>query len=90
MWMYHSHVEEGTDVPSGLMGPLIVTARGQAKPDGSPVDVDREIVATRVRADVSQAVPATEATRTAMKKSPKARKGRAGRGQRVQRTGLDR
>jgi len=54
------------------------------------VGVDREIVATRVRADVSQAVPATEATRTAMKKSPKARKGRAGRGQRVQRTGLDR
>ena len=52
--------------------------------------VDHESVATRVRADVSQAVPATEATRTAMKKSPKARKGRAGRGRGVQRTGLDR
>ena len=54
------------------------------------VGVDREIVATRVRADVSQAAPATEATRTVTKKSPKARKGRAGRGQWVQRTGLDR
>lgn len=45
MWMYHSHVEEGKDVPSGLMGPMIITARGRAKEDGSPVDVDREIVA---------------------------------------------
>lgn len=52
--------------------------------------VDHESVATRVRADVSQAVPATDATRKAATKAPKARKGRAGRGQQVQRTGLDR
>jgi hypothetical protein len=52
--------------------------------------VDHESVATRVRADVSQGKPATDATRTTATKAPRARKGRAGRGQRVQRTGLDR
>ncbi len=46
MWMYHSHVEEGKDVTAGLMGPIIVTARGKARPDGRPVDVDREFVIT--------------------------------------------
>jgi len=44
LWMYHSHVDESKDVNAGLIGPLIVTARGKAKPDGSPNDVDREIV----------------------------------------------
>ena len=44
MWMYHSHVDEHRDPNTGLMGPMIVTARGQAKPDGSPRDVDREFV----------------------------------------------
>ena len=44
LWMYHSHVSEGQDVNSGLIGPLIVTARGKARPDGSPTDVDRELI----------------------------------------------
>jgi hephaestin len=44
LWMYHSHVDEAADVNAGLMGPMIVTARGRAKPDGSPIDVDRELV----------------------------------------------
>ncbi|HEY6794169.1 MAG TPA: multicopper oxidase domain-containing protein [Kineosporiaceae bacterium] len=44
MWMYHSHVEEVGDTYAGLMGPMIITAAGQAKADGSPKDVDREIV----------------------------------------------
>jgi manganese oxidase len=44
LWMYHSHVDESKDVNSGLMGPMVVTARGKAKADGSPKDVDREIV----------------------------------------------
>jgi FtsP/CotA-like multicopper oxidase with cupredoxin domain len=42
--MYHSHLDEAKDVNSGLLGPIIVTARGKARPDGSPVDVDREFV----------------------------------------------
>lgn len=45
VWMYHSHVEEERDVNAGLVGPLLVTERGQARPDGSPKDVDREFVA---------------------------------------------
>lgn len=44
MWMYHSHVDEYRDPNSGLLGPIIITARGQSKPDGSPKGVDREFV----------------------------------------------
>ena len=51
VWMYHSHVEEEKDVNAGLVGPLLVTARGQAKPDGSPKDVDREFVAGFIEFD---------------------------------------
>jgi manganese oxidase len=45
MWMYHSHVDEVADTNAGLMGPMIITRCGQAKPDGSPIDVDRSFVA---------------------------------------------
>jgi manganese oxidase len=44
IWMYHSHFIEGKDINTGLIGPIIVTAKGAAKPDGSPKDVDREFV----------------------------------------------
>jgi FtsP/CotA-like multicopper oxidase with cupredoxin domain len=44
LWMYHSHTDEVKDSYSGLIGPLIITARGKAKPDGSPKDIDREFV----------------------------------------------
>jgi manganese oxidase len=43
MWMYHSHVDEVSDTYAGLMGPMVVTARGHARLDGSPKDVDREV-----------------------------------------------
>jgi FtsP/CotA-like multicopper oxidase with cupredoxin domain len=45
LWMYHSHFVESTDINTGLMGPIIVTRRGFARPDGSPRDVDRELIA---------------------------------------------
>ena len=45
MWMYMSHVDEVADQYAGLMGPIIVTRRGMARPDGTPKDVDRELVA---------------------------------------------
>ena len=45
MWMYHSHVDEVRDINTGLFGPMIITARDRARSDGSPDDVDREIVA---------------------------------------------
>ncbi|MFZ0681978.1 MAG: multicopper oxidase domain-containing protein [Candidatus Cybelea sp.] len=44
VWLYHSHVDEQKDVDSGLVGAIVVTARGMARPDGTPKDVDREIV----------------------------------------------
>jgi manganese oxidase len=44
VWLYHSHVDEQKDVDAGLVGAIVVTARGMAKPDGTPKDVDREIV----------------------------------------------
>jgi hypothetical protein len=44
LWMYHSHFVEGTDINTGLVGPIIVTRRGMARPDGSPKDVDREFI----------------------------------------------
>lgn len=46
MWMYHSHTNETRDVNTGLLGVMIITARSHARADGSPDDVDREIVAT--------------------------------------------
>ncbi|MCW2805997.1 MAG: putative Multicopper oxidase [Propionibacteriaceae bacterium] len=44
MWMYHSHTDEVSDDYSGLVGPIIITAADQARPDGTPIGVDREIV----------------------------------------------
>lgn len=43
MWMYHSHTDEVGDTYAGLMGPMVVTAQGSARSDGSPQDVDREV-----------------------------------------------
>ncbi len=45
VWWYHSHVDSGIEVNAGLIGPIIVTAKGKARADGSPKDVDREFVA---------------------------------------------
>lgn len=43
-WMYHSHTDEVQDVNAGLIGPMIITARGQTRPDGTPEGVDRELI----------------------------------------------
>jgi hypothetical protein len=43
MWMYHGHTDEVSDMYAGLMGPMEITRRGEARADGSPKDVDREI-----------------------------------------------
>jgi hephaestin len=45
MWMYHGHTDEVADSYAGLIGPMIITRRGMARPDGSPKDVDRQFVA---------------------------------------------
>ena len=44
MWMYHSHSNEVGDDYAGLVGPMIITAANKARPDGTPIDVDREFV----------------------------------------------
>ena len=43
-WLYHSHVNSAKDSNAGLVGAIIITARGRARPDGSPRDIDREFV----------------------------------------------
>jgi len=44
LWMYHSHTDEVSDTNSGLIGPMVITARGKADPaTATPLDVDREI-----------------------------------------------
>jgi len=44
VWWYHGHFDEAKETNAGLLGPIIVTAKGKANPDGSPKDVDREFV----------------------------------------------
>ena len=44
LWTYHSHTDEIADTNAGLVGPLIVTRKFKARADGSPADVDRELV----------------------------------------------
>jgi manganese oxidase len=44
LWMYHSHFVEPRDTNTGLIGPIIVSARGSTKPNGIPKDVDREFI----------------------------------------------
>src|ERR1041384_5371566 len=41
---YHSHIHEPMETNAGLLGPIIITRRGFARPDGGPRDVDREFV----------------------------------------------
>jgi len=44
VWLYHSHNFEPRDTDAGLIGAILITKKGMAKPDGSPKDVDREFV----------------------------------------------
>lgn len=44
LWVYHSHFVESRDMNAGLMGPIIITAKGASKADGTPNDVDREFI----------------------------------------------
>ncbi len=45
VWLYHSHVSTPLDTNTGLVGPIIIASRDQAKAaDAVPRDVDREFV----------------------------------------------
>jgi manganese oxidase len=45
VWWYHAHVEASMETNAGLLGPIVITAAGKARPDGTPKDVDREFIA---------------------------------------------
>ena len=44
VWWYHSHINEPAETNLGLLGPIVVVAKGMAKPDLTPTDVDHEFV----------------------------------------------
>jgi manganese oxidase len=54
VWLYHSHVDERRDVNAGLIGAIVVTRQGMARPDGTPKDADREFVSLFVEYDENQ------------------------------------
>ena len=54
VWIYHSHNYEPKDVNAGLIGPIVITRRGMARPDGSPKDIDREFFALFMIVDENQ------------------------------------
>ncbi len=53
VWLYHSHNKD--DIYRGLMGPIIITAARNAKPDATPNDVDREFISLYFIFNESQA-----------------------------------
>jgi FtsP/CotA-like multicopper oxidase with cupredoxin domain len=44
VWWYHSHVDEPAETNAGLLGPIVITKKGMARPDGSPMDVHAEFI----------------------------------------------
>ncbi len=44
VWLYHSHADERGDVNAGLIGAIVITRAGMARPDGRPKDLDRNFV----------------------------------------------
>lgn len=54
VWLYHAHVHSPKDINTGLIGAMIVTRHGQARPDGSPKDIDREFITLFMNFDESQ------------------------------------
>jgi hypothetical protein len=58
VWWYHAHVDPGIEINAGLLGPIVVTAKGKANPDGSPKDVDREFVTSFMVFDQMAGKPA--------------------------------
>jgi FtsP/CotA-like multicopper oxidase with cupredoxin domain len=44
IWLYHSHVNEVMDTNTGLIGPIIISRRGQLQSNGRLKGIDREFV----------------------------------------------
>lgn len=45
LWAYHSHVDEAADTNAGLVGPIVIYAKGALQANGLPEGVDRELFA---------------------------------------------
>ena len=58
VWWYHPHLDEPIETNAGLMGPIVITAKGKARADGSPKDVDQEFIATFMIFDELQGLDA--------------------------------
>jgi manganese oxidase len=57
VWWYHAHTDESKETNAGLLGPIIITAKGKANPDGTPKDVDREFVTSFMMFDELRGKP---------------------------------
>ena len=44
VWLYHSHVNEVMDTNTGLVGPIIISRRGELQDNGKLKGIDREFV----------------------------------------------
>lgn len=58
VWFYHGHVDLPEETNAGLIGPIVITAKGKAQPDATPMDVDREFVVLFMLFDQSPPPPA--------------------------------
>jgi manganese oxidase len=52
-WLYHSHVLADEEINLGLLGFILVTDPERARPDGTPIDVDRELATAFIIFDES-------------------------------------
>jgi FtsP/CotA-like multicopper oxidase with cupredoxin domain len=87
-WMYHSHANTERDVDAGLVGPIIVTARNMARADGTPMDVDRELVVAFAEFDENQSWYLAENIRRFVGKPDKVTIVKSGFGEDAQRPGV--
>jgi FtsP/CotA-like multicopper oxidase with cupredoxin domain len=53
-WLYHSHNYEPKDVNAGLIGAIVITRKGMARPDGSPKDIAHEFFSLFMIIDENQ------------------------------------
>jgi FtsP/CotA-like multicopper oxidase with cupredoxin domain len=89
-WFYHSHVDERRDIDAGLIGAIVVTRAGMARPDGTPKDVDHEFVALFMMFDENQSPYRCQhqTVRGEAEETPQVRRRNASRSERQLRSGV--
>ena len=78
IWMYHSHTDEVADTYAGLIGPMIITARGQGESDGSPRRRPRVVQHVRGREREPEPVPRRRTSSALRRRPGQRRPGRRG------------